>query len=352
MKKVPWKIIAPAAVIVLIAAILVIRRSNGNPAAETARRAVVPLVKVDLPKRQTVNYTVHFTGDVLPIQQAGIFAKVTGTLERVYVDIGQEVRAGQLMAQIDTTELVQQYQQASATYQNAQVNYRRSKELSEQNLVAKQEADNAEATLKVAKANYETARTRLSYAYITAPFAGYVTRRFLDPGTVISQSNTTLFTLMDINQLKVIINVLEKDIPQITKGKQADITVDAFPNKVFAGRVTRYAEAVDPATRTMATEIDIANPDHLLKPGMYANVALALEQHANAITVPTVALQKDDRGQFVYTAAGDSARRIDVRTGLEQGDYTEILSGLTDSTRVITTGQQFVRDRGPVNVQK
>ncbi len=352
MKKIPWKIIAPAAVLVLVAAIFVIRRSNGNPSAEAARRATVPLVKVDLPKRQTVTSTVHFTGDVLPIQQAGIFAKVTGTLERVYVDIGQEVRAGQLMAQIDTTELVQQYQQTSATYQNAQVNYRRSKELSEQNLVARQELDNADAALKVAKANYETARTRLSYAYITAPFSGYVTHRFLDPGTVISQSNTTLFTLMDINQLKVIINVQEKDIPQIIKGKRADITVDAFPNRVFAGKVTRYSEAVDPGTRTMAVEIDIANPEHLLKPGMYANAALALEQHPDAITVPTVALQKDDRGQFIYTAMGDTARRVDVRPGLEQGDDTEILSGVTDSMRVITTGQQYVRDRGPVNVQK
>jgi len=347
-----WKIIIPAAVVAALAAILFIRMSGGNPAADASRRAVAPLIRIEPPKRQNVTYSLHFTADILPIQQAGIFAKVTGTLEKVYVDIGTEVRRGALMAQIDTTELVQQYQQAQATFENAKINYRRSKELAEQNLVARQEADNAEAALKVAQAAFDAARTRLSYAYITAPFAGSVTKRYFDPGTVVSQSNTTLFTLMNLDRLKIIINVLERDIPRVTIGKEAGISVDAFPGKHFTGKISRSSEAVDLATRTMAVEIDIDNADHTLRPGMYANVDLAVEVHTNAITVPTVGLLKDDRGPYVFIAAGDTARRMYVQPGLEQGEYTEINSGLGDSVQVITTGQQLVRDRGPVSVQK
>ena len=154
----------------------------------------------------------------------------------------------------------------------------------------------------------------------------------------------------ELDRLKVIVNVLEKDIPKITRGKEATITVDAFPDRQFTGRVARYSDAVDPGTRTMAVEIDINNRGHALKPGMFANVSLALEQHPDAVTVPAAAVQKDDRGTFVYTVASDSARRIDVKTGLELEGCTEILAGLDPRTPIITTGQQFVRDRGPVSV--
>ena len=161
-----WKIVLPALVLIALIAFFFIRKSGSTGADTAARRTATPLVKLEQPVRQTVTYALRFTGDVAPIQQAGIYAKVTGTLERVYVDMGTEVPRGQLLALIDTTELSQQHQQASATYQNAQLNFRRTRELSEQNLVARQELDNAEAALKVAAASYEAARTRLSFAFI------------------------------------------------------------------------------------------------------------------------------------------------------------------------------------------
>jgi multidrug efflux pump subunit AcrA (membrane-fusion protein) len=123
-------------IVVVLAATVVLRISMGDSKTDQ-RRQNVPLVKVEKPQRETITYTLNFTGDVLAGQQANIYSKVGGTLERVLVDMGEYVRQGQLLAMIDTTELSQQYLQASATYQNASINYKRTKELSEQNLVSK-----------------------------------------------------------------------------------------------------------------------------------------------------------------------------------------------------------------------
>ena len=336
-----------------ILAIVAYRIVSGRDSVDT-RKQPAPLVKVEKPKRVDIAYKLQFSGDMVAIRQATIFSKVSGNLERVYVDMGTKVRGSQLLALIDTTELRQQYQQARATYENARMTYARTKDLSEQNLVAKQEIDNAEAAMTVAKANYDLAATKLSYAHITAPFDGYITRRFLDPGALVnpgSSGNTNLFTIMDLDQMKVIVNVLEKDIPQIAIGKKAVVTVDAFPGKQFFGSIARYSEAVDLSTRTMAVEIDIDNRDHTLKPGMFATVNLLVDEHKDALTLPTMAILKDDNGYFVFTAVNDTARKIPVAVGVEQEARTEILQGLNGSEDVITTGQQFVKPSGPISIQ-
>lgn len=318
--------------------------------AATVRRQSAPLVKTSAPTREDVAIQLQFTGDILARREAAIYSKVSGNLEQVYVDIGVHVKAGQPLALIDTTVLYQQFEQTRATYQNASLNYRRTKELLEQNLVAQQDVDNAEAAMKVASANFETARAQLGYAHINAPFTGTITKRFLDPGGLVSVGNPTLFTLMELRAVKVIVNVLEKDIPLITLGTKAVVTVDAYPGRQFSGTVARYSDALDLSTRTMAVEIDIPNESEILKPGMFAAVTLLVAQHPDAITVPTDALLKDDTGMFVYTVVSDTARKVRVTPGAVAGDRTEILRGLDGTEAVVTTGQQFARDGSAVSV--
>ncbi len=337
-----------AAIIILAGVGLYVVRSSSN---EGARRVPSPLVRVSPPTRQTVSHTLDFTGDVVAIQQAAIFSKVTGNLEQIFVDIGSPVRQNQRLALIDTTVLHQQYLLTHATYENARINFQRTTELFQQNLVSAQDRDNAEAAMKVARANFEVATTQLGYAHIVAPFSGFITNRYLDPGALVTLNNSTIFTLMDINRMKIAVNVLEKDVPLVTTGKEATITVDAYPGRVFRGSVTRRSEALDVATRTMAVEIEIPNPDHLLKPGMFANVHILVASHADAITVPTEAIMKDDSGSYVYTVERDTARLIRIAPGGTQNSHTEVLSGLSGQEAIITTGQQFARDGIAVSVQ-
>jgi membrane fusion protein, multidrug efflux system len=337
--------------VVVLAGLFIWRIASGDPSADV-RRQNVPVVKTEHPLRQTVMYTLLYTADVVAIQQAGIYPKVSGTLDHVYADMGSPVRRGQMLALIDTTELYQTRQQAAATAQNARLTYRRTKDLFDQKLVAAQDLENAEAAMKVADATLDVATTRLDYARITAPFSGTITRKFLDPGAVVSALSSTLFTLMDLDKMKIIINVLEQDIPHVTMGLGATVTVDAFPGKTFTGSVSKFSQAVDLATRTMAVEVDIPNPDHLLRPGMFATVTLTVGKRDDALTLPTQAFLKDDQGLYVFVARSDTARRVAIKPGSEQSSRTEILSGLTGSEDVITTGQQFVRNGGAVAVQQ
>ncbi len=338
-------------VFVLLIGVVAWRIISTGPPPDT-RRQMIPLVTVEFPRRETIVDELRYQGDVMPIQQANLFSKVNGNLERVLVDIGAQVKQNQLLALIDTTELAQTYRQNEATYVNARLNYDRTKELSQQNLVAKQDLDNADAAMKVAKANFDAAATRLGYAYITAPFAGFVTKRFLDPGANVTSNNSTLFTLMDLDNLKIIINVQEKDIPQVRFGTEATITVDAFPGKQFTGKVTRFSDAVDLATRTMAVEVDIPNRDRLLKPGMFANIVLIVGEHPNALTISSQAIMRDDKGSYAFVIDKQAAHRKDLKLGAEQNARTEILAGLAEKDSVISAGQQFVKNGAPVSVQK
>jgi membrane fusion protein, multidrug efflux system len=320
--------------------------------ADAGRKTALPSVSLEPVRTGIVRRVITFTGDVLAQQQATVYAKVSGNLERVYVDIGTPVRTGAILALIDTTELAQQNQQAKATYENARMNWTRSKELFDQSLVSRQDLDNAETAYKIARAAYENTRTRLGYARVTAPFAGFITKRFFDPGALVTTNNSSLFTLMDLDHMKVAINILEKDIPLIDQGKQAVITVDAYPGKSFPGTISRFSNAVDPGTRTMAVEIDVPNPGHNLKPGMFANVSLVIETHDNALTVPGSSILRDDKGPFVFTVVADTARKVRIVPGIEQNGSVEILTGLENVSSVISMGQQFLKDGSPVMVQK
>ena len=348
MKK-PSHWIALIAALVFIAA-AVWKITSSKPSAEM-RRQNMPLVKVEPPRTETVSYTLSFTGDIQPLRQAGIYARVGGVLERVYVDAGSPVREGGLLAQIDTTELAQQRLQAAATRQNAEVVCSRTRELAAQNLISRQELDNAQTALDVAQATYESVCLRFGYAAIAAPFSGVITRRYFDPGALVTANNTLLFSLASFDTVKVIINVLEHDVPRVSPGMNARLTADAYPGKSFEGAIRRLSEAVDLDTRTMPVEVDVSNPDRQLKPGMFGTVAITLDEHPNALTIPTRSLLKDEQGWFVWVVRGATAVRMPVSVGAEVGDRTEVTSGLTLADSVVTAGIQLVRDKLQVTVK-
>jgi membrane fusion protein, multidrug efflux system len=338
-------------IILVVGTVFTLRISSESKSAE-ARRKMIPLVKVDKPARELVKTQLQFNGDVLAIRQAGIFSKVVGNLERIYADMGSEVYTGQLLATIDSTELYQQYQQTNATYQNARMTFERVQQLIEKSLSSKQDLDNADAAMKVARANFDAAATRLSYARIVAPFSGIITKRFLDPGALVAANNATLFTLMNLDRVKIIVNVSEGNVQSVYQVRTAQVTFDALPGKVFQGKVTRFSDALDLTTRTMAIQIEIDNSAHIIKPGMFATVQMTIAERKDAITIPKNAILKDDSGQYIFALDESKAKRIRVKTGAELLERTEILSGLTGNETIVTVGQQFVKDSGQVNIQR
>lgn len=348
--KSPGRIIGLILLTIFTTAVVIKLKQNSVPKSQ--RREQNLNVIVETPRIATVSNQLHFTGDVQPNRKVGIYARVSGTLERNLVQVGDRVSSGQLLAQIDTTELTQTVLLTSAAYKNSRAVFERSRELAAKNLISAQEFDLAKASMEASQANYESARLRLGYASITAPFSGVITERFFDAGALINANNAILFTLVDMETVKVTVDVLERDVPKIERGAKAILTVDAYPEKSFEGILKRISEAVDPKTRTMAVEIDVPNPDRMLKPGMFGEVNIILDVHPEALTVPSKILLKSGNGEYLWLARNGKSVRQPVTTGWIENDRTEILSGIGITDSIITVGFHSLHEGGKINISQ
>lgn len=335
-----------------------------------------PLVVVARPELRDVDVTLSYTVDIRPIEQAELQSKIAGYVERIYVDRGDPVKKGQLLAEVRPSELGEQVNmareqvgQSEASFRLAEETARRARELFGKGLISKADLDRAEAELQIAQASRGSARsglgavsTRLSETRITAPFTGWVARRYLDRGALVTPGpqNATLLTLMRIDQVKVNLSIPEGDAPKVTRGQPAVITVDALPGKRFEGKVTRVPPALDLTTRTLEAEVVVPNPDDVLKPGMYGRATLTVDKHPKALVLPVEAVVADERERAVYVVEevkpGDHgppvgrARRVVVETGFDGGEWLEITSGLAGDESVIVMGTDLASDGAPVSV--
>lgn len=324
---------------------------------------------------------ITLPGTVTAFYEATLHGKVAGYVQKISVDKGDRVRRGQTLAVLEVPEMVKELDQAEAAYREAVASLSRSKAeadlqaatyerykevhskdpdaISKQELdeyrsraeVAKADVELAEAKVATARANHERLLALSQYALITAPFSGVVTARFVDPGALIpgaTSSNQPIVTLQNLDTLRVYVHVPEVNVPFIRKGTPASLTTAAYPGKVFSAQVTRFAEALDPSTRTMKTEIDVPNPKHDLRPGMYADVTLELTKTAKAVIIPASALVIEAGKKFVYVVRDGAAHRVAVEIGFDDGAAVEIRSGVAPGEQVVVSGKENLADGKPV----
>jgi RND family efflux transporter MFP subunit len=211
----------------------------------------------------------------------------------------------------------------------------------------------ARAREKGAEARVAELRALMQYATLRAPFAGVVTRRFVDRGALVqasSSNNSPLLIVARTETVRVLADVPEPDVPSISHGDRAALLVSALPGRSFAGQVTRFAGALDPSSRTMRTEVDLPNPDGTLRPGMYGTLTITVEAHPDALTVPEAAVRREKTRAVVYVVDGDRAAERIVKPGLAAEGRVEILEGLGDGDRVIISGAIGLGDGAPVQV--
>jgi len=383
-------------------------------ASQRVARGDVP-VQVAPPTRQPMTYSLVANGDISPLMQVELSPKVSGYLEKISVQIGDSVRQGQVIAQIDRAEFMQKVKeieaklaqakaaadeveagtrsedirqaeesvkQAKSRYDNAKAQRERMEALYSRQIISRKDFDNADTECAVCEAQLsanqeklkqlkEGARLevregsrakvkemeailaqeqiRLQNTQIVAPFAGEIVRRNVDSGALVSPS-TPVVTLIHLETLKVVANVLEKDVGLIKPGMKAKILTEAYPGKPFDGTVVRINKALDLATRTLQAEINIPNPGHLLKPGMFAKIEMVLKENLNALTVPRDAVLKEEGKEFVFAVEGNQAFRKPVVTGIERETLIEIVEGVKDGEKIVVRGQESLKDRTTVRI--
>ncbi len=367
-----------------VTALVVFRLSSG--AKSDVRKTRVITVATATPLKQDLDIRLTYTADIIPNQAVNLFSRVDGYIGKIYVDKGDLVKANQLLVEIDHTDYQHAVNQAKAnlaaakarvaqqdaSVRNATLTLHRMKALIKDQFVSQQDLDNAQVSYDAAMAALDSLRaqvqqmevaqaqaeTNLAYSYIRAPFAGYVAERNLDLGAYVSGAtagtSTTsrgILTLHEIQTVRILIEVVEKDVPLIQVGQKADVRAEAYPERIFEGTVTRIVQALNRATRTMTVEVDLPNKDHVLKGGMFARVEVLVGSHRDAIQIPIDAVSRLEDAQYVYIVREGKAQRMPVEIGVREDNRVEITKGLDGSEQVIVSGKDLVHDGTAVQTQ-
>lgn len=365
--------------------VLVIFRLSTGAKADTKRARLIT-VGVVSPLRQDLDIRLTYTADISPNQVVNIFSRVDGYIAKLHVDKGDFVRANQLLLEIDHTDYQHAVNQAKANLssakakvsqqdaavRNAKLTFDRMQSLIKDQFVSQQDLDNAQVNLEAAWAAHESLQaqvnqmevalaqteTNLAYSYIRAPFPGYIAERNLDTGSYVTSATAStstmsrgIMSLHDINTVRVLIEVVERDIPLVKIGQKAELRAEAYPDQVFEGTVTRIVQSLNRATRTMTVEIDLPNKDRRLKGGMFARVEVTVGTHRHALQIPIDAVSRLENTQYIYVVREGKTQRVDVEIGARNNNLVEILKGLSGDEQVVVSGKDLVQDGTLVQTQ-
>ena len=339
---------------VVIAGVIPRLRAKDALAAQTDENAI-PTVNVMHPKMGAPQNEIVLPGNMQAFNDSPIYARTNGYLKKWYVDIGAHVKAGQLLADIETPEVDQQLDQARADLNTAQANMQlsqitaqRYQGLAQSDSVSKQDVDNATSDFAAKKAMVASAQSNVgrleelqSFEKIYAPFDGVITARNTDIGHLINSGAgspaTELFHIAAVQTLRVYVNVPQQYSPAAKPGLTADLTLQEFPGRRFHGTLVRTADSIDLASRTLLVEVDVKNPTGELLPGAYVQVHLKVPSGSPALILPVSALifRSDGLQVGMVPNGGNKAQLVNITLGRDMGNEVEVVSGLQADDLVI-----------------
>ena len=368
----------------------------------------IPLVEVAPASQGLIEEKILRTGDIAPYTQVTIYSKVQGWVENINVREGDRVKEGQVLVTLDIREaeagvaqaqanleasrarvqqvkataeetVQSQIQQTKANLELAEADWRRFQELHEKNFISRQQLDEArtkynvaqaaynlalnslrqrtwetdlalaEAQVRQAKAALDLTQAQLQNLIILSPMNGGVTKRFVDPGTMVKDT-TPILNLMDLSQMKMVVNVIEREFIHLQKGQPVNITVTAFPERAFTGKIEIINPALELQSRTAEIQISIPNPGFLLKPGMFGRVEILLRSNPQAILVPIQSVISEQNQDWVFVLEGTKAVRRPVKKGVVRDTAVEILQGIRQGDQVITAGHSTLKNGAQVRL--
>jgi len=356
--------------------------ASPNPAAGApgggrgGGRAAMPVDMAPASRHEVIDY-VTVVGNLIGQATVDVVPRVGGRIDSIPVKLGDRVTRGQTIAKIEDDQIKEQINQRMASLEVNKANvtqresdaklaetiFQRMKVQYDRDLLSKQLLEDAEAKYNTAVSNVGVAKAQLvqmqssvdelkitlANTTVTSPVDGFVSKRVLDQGA-FAGANTVILSVVDIGIVRMVANLVEKDVKRVQPGVSALVEVDAFPGEQFTGQVSRVAPVFDPATRTAPMEIEVPNPGFRLKPGMYARVRLTVDRRPNALTVPRGAVADLEGKRGVFMLENGVARFHEVRTGLQDNERVEVLEGLTEGQRVVTVGTLALRDGDRISV--
>jgi RND family efflux transporter MFP subunit len=309
-------------------------------------------VKTIILQKQVISQNIEYTANLLPFEEINYAPASPGRIEEIMVEVGSHVNKGDVIARMERTQL----QQASEQYHSAKSNFERMDTLYKLNSISEQAYEGSKTAYELSKSGYDFMAKNTT---LLSPINAIVTGKYFESGELYSGVPNTaagkaaIVTLMQINPLKIIVNASERYFPLTKKGMKAVVHVDIFPNLEFTGEVSRVYPTISPDTRTFPIEIVVKNEDEVLRPGMFARVALNLGE-TTALLIPAIAVvrQEGTNDRYVFLAETDStSRKVFVEPGMRYDDKIEIITGeVKEGSRVIVSGQEKLLDNSKITI--
>lgn len=399
MSSVPVSVLIASSAILLTSALTTGCSRNSAQAADPSVKQHAVIVATVKPERGAANSTVNLTGNSVPYEQVTLYSQTSGYLRDLKADIGDRVRAGELLATIETPALSAALGEkrvasqrarvttdvaraaidrahAEAVFANLTFDRLQAIRTRDPEVMSQQDVDQARSNLDVARAKERTAaldaesaetgvmgakaeiatlETQIGFGQIRSPLSGIVTERFVDPGALIQVATSSrtqaapIVTVSRVDRLRILFDVPEAQATEVQVGTPTRIRIGG---KTFETRVTRLTKLLDPSSHTMRTEVDLNNGEEQLRPGMTAAVALTLNSVGNALLVPVSAVHSIGSAHSVFVVVGGVARELQVRTGVEMVDRIEISQGLRGGEDVVVAAAGMLKDGVPVQVRQ
>jgi RND family efflux transporter MFP subunit len=304
------------------------------------------------PQTGTIHRWITLPGEFVPWQQVDLKARVAGYIQKIAVDKGDVVTAGQTLIEIEVPELQADLIKHRAKVKAAEIEVKRLHEARAKSpdLILPQDVDDAEAKLAIAQAGMERTNALIDLAQIKAPFAGVITDRRVDLGAFAAAGVGTLLQLTDLSTLRFQVPVIEIETSFLKPGLQVEAKVDALNGAVVKGKLSRLSGQLESATRTMLIEADFKNDEGKLRPGMYASARIAVEQHDNATIIPVAGLVKEKANSFVFKYADGRAVKTAVKLGFNDGVHVEVPELKLDEV-ILLPGSVVLTDKQEVAVK-
>jgi membrane fusion protein, multidrug efflux system len=318
-----------------------------NKEGDEKTQEAVPVEAVNVARRP-IAASYSGTAPLEARAESQVVAKTSGVALQVMAEVGQQVRAGQILVRLDSDRAALQAAQSAAQLRKLEANYNRSMQLSKQQLISANDLDQLKFDLENARAVNRLANLELSYANVVAPISGVIAERSIKTGNFV-QINSPIFRIVDTSRLEATLNVPERELATLKAGLPVQLLVDALPGRPFEGRVDRVAPVIDSGSGTFRV-ICTFDSSGLLQPGMFGRVKIDYDQRADALVIPRNALLDDENDPAVYTVRAGKAARVAVKLGYYDGEWVEVRSGLKMGDRVVTAGKVALREGTEVQV--
>jgi membrane fusion protein (multidrug efflux system) len=319
-----------------------------SKAADEEETAAIP-IEASLVDIGDISALFSGTASLEAENEATVVAKVSGVVKKLFVEEGDFVKQGKVLAKLDDEQLLFRRNQARANLDKLYNEYNRNKELFEKNLISADTFDKIKYEHQAQKAAYDLATLELNYTEIRAPINGVISERFIKAGNMIRVNQAT-YRITDFDPLNAILFVPERHMSKLAKGQSVELTVDALPDKIFTGYIERISPVVDPSSGTFKVTVEVKDPQRNLKPGMFGRIDITYDVHKHTLLIPKEAVLTEDKESAVFIVHDSVAYRQIVIPGYNNATHLEIKSGLKKGDTVVTIGHNSLKDSSKVKI--